>query len=319
MVDAYEQIHGPVDDRSIFDGEIVVPPHLRNLSLINSRHSGLFGSLSRSRTFLPISNNSRHTFHSSVPDLSHNTSNGTQVNNHNSIQINSINNSTPSLIGNGQNGDQSNASEKDNFDETVMPYANQSLRSLNEIELRRKSEDQSILFISQSRQLVNSTKTIKPIVYTTKPSDFKRNDRYKSMEPNSDNYSYMTLIQTNIHSRSNSYLNRSFNRSPMRTISPLCATSSLHNINMTDSSSSETILSTASPPVMLPLLTTTTGTFHSNKKHFAGELSLNNLTKFTIPRVSLSHLPIVINASSSPSSTASTPTDTLTSTFKQFN
>lgn len=77
MIDAFEQKHGPVADRSIFDGEIVVPPHLRNLSLTSIRanrlHGSLFGNATRSRTFLNLSQNERHTIHGSVPDLTRNS------------------------------------------------------------------------------------------------------------------------------------------------------------------------------------------------------------------------------------------------------
>lgn len=80
MVDNYETKYGKVDDRSIFDGEIVVPPHLKNNPLLNSSrhsarlHGGLLGSLTRSRTFLNLSttnlSSSRDSIHGSVPDLS---------------------------------------------------------------------------------------------------------------------------------------------------------------------------------------------------------------------------------------------------------
>lgn len=75
MVDEYELKYGPVDDRSIFDGEIIVPPHLKNQTINRSTriHGGLLGSLNRSRTFLnlPTNLNSRESLiHGSVPDLS---------------------------------------------------------------------------------------------------------------------------------------------------------------------------------------------------------------------------------------------------------
>lgn len=70
MVDAYEMKHGNVEDRSEFDGEYVVPQHMRNSFALPRMHGGLLGSLSRSRTFLSIPNNHRNGIHSSVPDLS---------------------------------------------------------------------------------------------------------------------------------------------------------------------------------------------------------------------------------------------------------
>lgn len=97
MVDGYEQKHGPVDDRSEFDGEIVVPPHLRNISISSLRssrmHGGLFGSLSRSRTFVNIAGNARHTFHGSVPDLARHSFSFATHNNNNTNNNNNKNGS----------------------------------------------------------------------------------------------------------------------------------------------------------------------------------------------------------------------------------
>ncbi|GAB0092124.1 serine/threonine-protein kinase 10 [Sergentomyia squamirostris] len=74
MIDDYEKKHGVVCNRAEFEGEIVVPPHLRNNTLINSRpmrlHGGILGSLTRSRTLLSLSQSGRDSIHGSVPDLS---------------------------------------------------------------------------------------------------------------------------------------------------------------------------------------------------------------------------------------------------------
>lgn len=85
MVDEYELKYGPVDDRSIFDGEIIVPPHLKNQTINRSTriHGGLLGSLNRSRTFLnlPTNLNSRESLiHGSVPDLSRSVPNTPNTN-----------------------------------------------------------------------------------------------------------------------------------------------------------------------------------------------------------------------------------------------
>lgn len=70
MVDMHEQKYGPVPERSIFDGEIEVPVHLRNKSLSLTR-GGFLGSLTRSRTFLSLSTDfSNKGFRGSAPDLS---------------------------------------------------------------------------------------------------------------------------------------------------------------------------------------------------------------------------------------------------------
>lgn len=86
MVDVYEIKNGPVDDRSIFDGEIIVPPHLKNTTIYTRStriHGGLLGSLNRSRTFLnlPTNLNSRESLiHGSVPDLSRSVPNTPNTN-----------------------------------------------------------------------------------------------------------------------------------------------------------------------------------------------------------------------------------------------
>lgn len=66
----YELRHGPID-RKEFEGEFVVPQEIRNRSAKGSLriHGGLL-TLSRSRTFLSLSNGNRSFIHSSTPDLS---------------------------------------------------------------------------------------------------------------------------------------------------------------------------------------------------------------------------------------------------------
>lgn len=72
QVDGYEERYGPTD-RSDFDGDFYVPTEVRNR--INSAkgslriHGGLL-TISRSRTFLSLSSNSRSSIHNSTPDLS---------------------------------------------------------------------------------------------------------------------------------------------------------------------------------------------------------------------------------------------------------
>ncbi|XP_055703157.1 serine/threonine-protein kinase 10 isoform X2 [Phlebotomus papatasi] len=74
MIDEYEKKHNVVTDRTEFEGDIVVPPHLRHNTMLNSRpmrlHGGILGSLTRSRTLLSLSHSSRDSMHGSVPDLS---------------------------------------------------------------------------------------------------------------------------------------------------------------------------------------------------------------------------------------------------------
>lgn len=73
QVDDYEFKFGPCD-RSEFDGEFFVPAEVRNRVNSMSKgslriHGGLL-TMSRSRTFLTLTTNSRSSIHSSTPDLS---------------------------------------------------------------------------------------------------------------------------------------------------------------------------------------------------------------------------------------------------------
>lgn len=72
QIDMYEIRYGETE-RSDFEGEFIVPAEVR--SRVNSAkgslriHGGLL-TISRSRTFLSLSNNSKSSIHSSTPDLS---------------------------------------------------------------------------------------------------------------------------------------------------------------------------------------------------------------------------------------------------------
>ncbi|XP_059607507.1 serine/threonine-protein kinase 10 isoform X2 [Phlebotomus argentipes] len=83
MIDEYEKKHNVQTDRKEFDGDIVVPPHLRHNTMFNSRpmrlHGGLLGSLTRSRTLLSLSHSARDSMHGSVPDLSRSVPNTPQI------------------------------------------------------------------------------------------------------------------------------------------------------------------------------------------------------------------------------------------------
>lgn len=280
MVDAYEQIHGPVDDRSIFDGEIIVPPHLRNMSLTNLRpnrlHSGLLGSLSRSRTFLTMPTNSRHTFHGSVPNLSHIFTDRLADKSH-TIDTRNGNNSI----------NYRNSSSK-----VLLNHNTCEMTSLD-VSLRRGVFDGDDTGNGHGKTIVNNNNSSKNSL-----NEVELPDSIESLNP-SQTDSYMTLIHTNVHNRSSrGPLNRSINRSP------LCAiTSSQNGINLPESSSLLP-LPMSRPP------TNTTDTFHPAPKFQTQEPSLKNLSKFTLPRVSLSNLSNLPNTST-PSSASVTPSASL--------
>lgn len=290
MIDGFERRHGPVEDRSIFDGEIIVPPHLRNIAF-NSRFNGsLFGSLSRSRTFLNLSANARHTFHGSVPDLSRNqftfinqtnlnddnrrmssTSVGTKITMNSSTTLTLSDISTNSIADTSSitdlnetsiNSRTNSSMDQSTTDEFTFQDKMNSVRSLNDIQLKQPFDER------YCKSLERPIRALKPIVYTTKPSDFK-NSRSASIDT-SDSSGYMTLIHTNV---------RSINRQPPRAISPLCNATSLHDINLVEA---------------IPM-TQTTSTFQRknptqfDRSGFPRELSLNTITKFKLPRVQLTH------------------------------
>lgn len=322
MIDGFERKHGPVEDRSIFDGEITVPPHLRNLSLTSIRanrlHGSIFGSLSRSRTFLNLTQNARHTFHGSVPDLSRNqftlcnndnqNSNKMMVDDKNGRRMSStstpastitkitLNSSTTLAFNDESSGYLSNgnlsqyssdhqmhsieSSSIESHDPSRFNGTQQksnSIRSLNDIQLREMNENRTIYCQSLGRPNRQSQKTN---VYTTKPADFKNGSRSQSMDAYQTE-GYMTLIKTNVPPSSHTTYRSSINRA----ISPLCTITAMHDTNAIDSNSQMTNTTTTfqrKPPPQ------NSNRFNASG-HFVHELSLNNMTKFKLPRVSLNH------------------------------
>lgn len=321
MIDAFEQKHGPVEDRSIFDGEIVVPPHLRNVSLTNLRanrlHGSIFGSLSRSRTFLNLTTpNARHTIHGSVPDLSYNqfTYNGNnsvddvddvinggggnrRMSSSSAITKITMNTSTTLTLTDNSSGYLSNGNVSQySSDRSAYPiesidehghsfltddsYKSNSIRSLNDIQLRETSDDRALYCQSLGRP----NRSQKSNVYA-KNAAYSKNPRVQSKETYSGE-GYMALIKTNLAPSSHSTYRSSMNR----TVLPSSTVTSLHDINTTIDDSSQMTTSTSTflrkqpPPPPPPKVM---NHFNGRGGGFAHELSLINITKFKLPRVSL--------------------------------
>lgn len=306
MIDVYEQKHGPVEDRSEFDGEITVPPHLRNLSLTSLRanrlHGSLFGSLSRSRTFLNISQNARNTFHGSVPDLSRNRFTFSAINSNNNVDDDvdgdesrrmssmsavtkiTLNASTTLALtedssGVVSNGDSSQFSnDQTMFDSSIKSddgYKSNSIRSLNDVQLRESVPDRSMYCQSLGRPV----RVLKPNIYTTKPANFK--DARSQSTETYNTEGYMTLIKTNPQrgvSPQNVY-----RASPNRSVSPLCNVTTVcdNGASQMATSTSTFQRKQASQP----------SNYFNQNAGFTGELSLNDFTKFKLPRVTLNHSP----------------------------
>lgn len=252
MVDDYERKHGEVEDRSVFDGEIVVPPHLRNMThTLGSRplrlHGGLLGNLSRSRTFLSLSSNSRENLHSSVPDLSR---------------------SVPSTPSQKSRLTLANSVESV-LEETEMPKKVQTKTSVNYIfsnngvELRRKSE-QDNLQILRNRNNVNSVNASKKsaVVYTTTPSHHRHtSEPMNRLFPMRAQLKKPATIIEGITNRTS--ISNNQNNLPNKIESQL-SSSSMHNISTADNQSKWGNV--------------------RNSSSFSADLA-----KYTIPRVSLTN------------------------------
>lgn len=143
QVDEYERWYGRTD-RSDFDGDFYVPTEVRNR--INSAkgslriHGGLL-TISRSRTFLSLSNNSRSSIHSSTPDLSSRSVPNTPGSNH-KISLTSSYDSV--LEENEENGAMTVNKRKEKNKKKNGKSHHSSLHhifSSNSEKTRRKSED----------------------------------------------------------------------------------------------------------------------------------------------------------------------------------
>lgn len=294
MIDAYEQKHGPVDDRSIFSGDIVVPPHLRNISLVNSRpnrlHGGLLGSLSRSRTFLSLSSNPRQSFCGSVPDLSR--TNGSSSSSSSSpyfSNIKSMHNVQPKIGGSpgGRSGSSHPGSPSMNVggNRQTMPPIRKLLTATDDIELRiNPDENQYRPRNNSDRQTLATTaiSNTNPIMYGDKK--FQSSSGRPSPSPSRDSSKgYMALIRTN---HTNSLPNRHTSSSALRSMSPR------YDVAMSNGDYSKASLRS---PLSSDVFQLTPNSFSTP---YANELSLDVLSKYTIPRVSLRHTSPLVSPNS---------------------
>lgn len=337
MIDAFEQKFGPVEDRSIFDGEIVVPPHLRNVSLTSMRanrfaNGSLFGSVPRSRTLFSLPPNARHTFHGSVPDLSrhsspfsfnNNTTNNTlnnianngsggevtkiTLNTSTKLALTTNNNYLKNAPANGKNHAHAIESidehrglnnDRNDDDDDDYDYKSNSIRSLNDVQLRERSG----IGMEQDRALY--CQSLGRPIRTQKESN---QQRLRSQPQSLDAYNsegYMALIKTNLaptaHGR---YIQRaSLNRPVSPTMNAMNNDGQTINANTSTfqrkaaaAAAAAAAIPTQPPPPPPPSKTLQTShkSHHSNQPRstggFANDFSLNNSTKFKLPRVTLNH------------------------------
>lgn len=247
MIDAYEQKYGPVEDRSLFSGDIVVPPHLRNISLVNTRsnrlHGGLFGSLSRSRTFLSLSTDVRSSFCGSVPDLSRNSIDSSYSRG-SSFSYNASGSPPPLPSPSAILGGFSHPGSPTSTNRNTMPPIRQLLTRADDIELRAKLHGNG-----RSVQMYGDN------------ADVPR----QNLSP-PDPKGYMALIRTN---HTNSLPNRH--------------SSSIVSARASHFAGDSELSVVPSSPQSMPF-NQHNQTFSMSYGH---ELSLDNIAKYTIPRVSL--------------------------------
>lgn len=181
QIDAYERRHGPLADRSCFDGDIVVPPHLRNAAAtLGNRHSRLnllVGGLSRSRTFLtlPAQGGRQSLLHGSVPDLS-------------SRSVPATPNVGNSAAGNGRRAPIANGDSVESVQEEEDVLAGENgaghaaaarIVLKNGVELRRKS-DHDVAVIARSASSASRVSAAQRPQYTT-PAHYR--NQSESVQP----------------------------------------------------------------------------------------------------------------------------------------
>lgn len=268
--------HGLFDDRSVFlHDDFVVPVELRQtMGARPSRlHSGLFGSLSRSRTLLTLSTqNSRgDNFHSSVPDLSRSSVPSTPTSSRMTIA-----NSVESVLEENEQ-----PPPPPPHMSTTIPRAQRIhktgphtyIYSDPSVEYRRKSE-QDIKVVNRANGTASSTG---PTVYTTTPSHYRNNSDSggspKRMIPFRVQLKKPSNIIEGMTNRSSSSSNQKTSMLPRD--SPL-SSSSLHNIHTLDA------LPTSSSPETISKWGNV-----RNSNSFSSDFNVGSLSKYTIPRPSL--------------------------------
>ncbi|XP_055855630.1 serine/threonine-protein kinase 10 isoform X2 [Episyrphus balteatus] len=305
MVDMYEQKHGPVPERSIFDGEIEVPVHLRNKSLSLSR-GGFLGSLTRSRTFLSLSSDfSSRGFRGSAPDLSRSMPNtpitGTkQPNNHRvlmpTMSVESVieeSSSPQHSISSSASGNVSKIYIRDPYssnnnntegtsveirrkEDTLLPRLSSTLpnkkypRYSNESHITRVTLGGN----SAPRSPVDETPTLTTFRPTSVDTSSIVVDRFKKP---SNNVLLPKTKENILHSSSSFAIKRPSIVSPRSSIT---SAQSMHNIYEASASTS--------PTSSLSTLKSNWGPVRGSNS-FADGVSLSSLSSYTIPRVSLAN------------------------------
>lgn len=303
QIDAYEQRHGRLDDRSCFDGDIVVPPHLRNATAtLGHRGSrlSLLSGLSRSRTFLTLPSapgGGRQTLllHGSVPDLSRSLPNtplgsvGKQRGRQRGDSVESV--LEEDLM--GANGN--NANEPDTSPLSITHAAAGSVLK-DGVELRRKSDHDVVI----ARKLSHGTGPVPRGPQVTTPSAYRNQQQPPPPPPPKriSSTSSFIGIPFRVHTRRQSNVMATSPTasagSPLRhrKESPLISASaqSLHTAALAADSATTSSSSTSSNSKWGNV---------RNSNSFSDSFNVGSLsTKYTIPRPHL--VPVQLNGNGEP-------------------
>lgn len=258
QIDDYECKYGPCD-RSDFDGEFYVPAEVRN-RVTNSKgslriHGGLL-TISRSRTFLTLSNNNKSSIHSSTPDLTRSVPN-TPGSSHKL----SLTSSYDSVL-------------EENEDEGVMiikkgkekkkngKYYNSVQHMFDNVPVRRKSDD----FLDKRTSTSSSNSNNMAAVERQQQHVRQNSDQAYRLIPR-------------VKKSNDNFVDRTYYQQQQQ---------QTYEIRETSSFTASTSKSSAS-------LSSETAMNYSQWGHvrgsnsFAADLNTSNLSTYTIPRVSLTH------------------------------
>lgn len=274
MIDTFEANYGPVPDRSIFDGEIVVPPHLRNMSAtLGNRSSRLLGSLNRSRTFLTLPTNGRQSqMHGSTPDLSRSLPSTPNV----AKQCITLTDSGDSVV-----------LEEDDLRKSPQ------LRRAAGLELRRKSAH------DVSKVQIRSTGgKPTPTVYTTTPSHYRNTSDTPTTLPKRNTSSVNVQPVSSFRVAIKKPIVNTHSINPMKSFftrkeSPLLS-SSLHNIHTVPPLDNDNMATERADSTSSPSASRSKWGNVRNSNSFSNDFNVGSLsTRYTIPRPHLG--PIALN------------------------
>lgn len=299
QVDNYERRFGLID-RSDFDGEFYVPAEVR--SRMNSAkgslriHGGLL-TISRSRTFLSLSNSSNSTIHSSTPDLSRSVPN-TPGSNH-KISLTSSYDSV--LEENEEDGVIiiKKGKAKDKKKDGKSKHSSIQHIFPSNIPLRRKSED-----LLESRCSTNKNDA-DPMIAVQQQSLHVRQ---------SSDQSYRLIPRVK---KSSGFIDGFMNRSNVQSVDIREST------YFTALNSESTAEQNHDTMVQEDDVTPARWGNVRGSNSFAADLNISSLSTYTIPRVSLSQHKIRVhetsNGSHQSSSRKSLPENRINSTFIRHN